>query len=671
MSDPDLRATADLGRAPPGPPPPAPDPHTVAEPAGGTAVVAAGRLGPYRVVRRLGSGGMGAVHLGVDDALGRHVALKTMLSAAAADPAARERFLREARAAAAVRSDHVVTIYQVGEDRGVPFIAMEFLAGAPLNEYLARRGRLTPAQALRVGREAALGLAAAHDLGLVHRDIKPANLWLEAPKGRVKILDFGIARRAGDDPRAGLTGTGQVVGTPGYMSPEQARGRPVDRRTDLFSLGVVLYQLCTGRLPFEGDTLTAVLTALAVDDPAPVRDRNPDVPDAFARVIHRLLAKNPADRPGSAAELVTELRAVEFGGAGASGRLPHVVYVAPPAADTPGAFAGLAADPPAAAADPATARGRRAPAGVSARTVWAAVAGAVLLAVALVAGTVLALRAPDPPRDPVTPAPDPKPPPPKPKPPPPEPKAPAPDPNPRPPDPPPPAGGVAREFQEGLARLLSNAPLPPALHDYLQGAGGTLHLSVGPAPIDDAGFDRLSRYPWAAAMAEFRIVAPNLSDAGFAHVARFREVRVLVVAGARVTDDGLKPLAALPRLAHLGLSGTPVTDKAAAVLAGLRTVAVLELAGTGFGDDGVKGLAPLAGLAALNLQGNPGVTDAALGHLHGRPAGFTLNVRGTKVTADGVRAYRAKNPGVVVQSDVEVAPPANAPNVPNVPPPGG
>jgi serine/threonine protein kinase/Leucine-rich repeat (LRR) protein len=293
-----------------------------------------GVLAGYRVQKLLGKGGMGAVYLALDDGLRRRVALKVMLPRYAANADANERFRREARAAAAVRHDNVVTVYQVGEDCGTPFLAMELLTGYPLNAYLKRKGRLTVPQALRVGVEVASGLAAAHAMGLVHRDIKPANLWLEAPQGRIKILDFGLAKPTGEGELAELTGEGAVMGTPAYMSPEQTRGGTIDARSDLFSLGVVLYQLCTGARPFDRATAMATAVAIASDEPTAVRDLNPDVPEAFATVIHALLAKAPAQRPQTAAEVARRLRELErTGGAAplpevtAAPAAPQVVYV--------------------------------------------------------------------------------------------------------------------------------------------------------------------------------------------------------------------------------------------------------------------------------------------------------------------------------------------------------
>ncbi len=272
-----------------------------------------GRLGRYRILKRLGAGGMGAVYLAHDDTLDRRLALKVMLPKFASNPQAKARFLREARTAALVRSDHVIAILDVDEIDGFPFIAMEFLQGIPLDRYLSAHPRLSIPQVVRFGLEVTQGLAAAHAHGLVHRDIKPANLFLEAPKGRVKVLDFGLAKETDPGEEAGVTRTGQVVGTPAYMSPEQARGEAVDSRSDLFSLGVVLYRLATGQQPFRGPTPMAVLMSLGLDDPTPVGELNPAVPPSLAGIIHRLLAKRPADRPQTAGEVHAVLVAVEDG----------------------------------------------------------------------------------------------------------------------------------------------------------------------------------------------------------------------------------------------------------------------------------------------------------------------------------------------------------------------
>lgn len=274
-----------------------------------------GRLGQYRILRVLGAGGMGRVFLVEDTHLKRAVALKVMSPHLIDKPAARERFLREARAAASIQDEHIVTIYQVGQINNVPFLAMELLQGESLADRLGRERTLPVPTVLRIGREIAEGLAVAHGRGLVHRDIKPANLWLEQggalPGGfkRVKILDFGLAR-AQEGPTS-LTASGQVLGTPHYMSPEQARGETIDARSDLFSLGCVLYRLTAGREAFSGATVMAVLTALAVEEPKPLSEFQGGLPEGLIALVRRLLSKDPASRPASAREVAAAIRGLE------------------------------------------------------------------------------------------------------------------------------------------------------------------------------------------------------------------------------------------------------------------------------------------------------------------------------------------------------------------------
>jgi serine/threonine protein kinase/Leucine-rich repeat (LRR) protein len=273
-----------------------------------------GTLGPYRVLQLLGEGGMGMVYSAIDTRLDRRLALKVMILQYASDPEARERFLREARAAAQICHDNVVTVYEAGVSDGVPYIAMQMLEGYSLDKYLRDGGVPPLSQVLQIAQQAAEGLAAAHRVGLMHRDVKPANLWLEAPHGRVKVLDFGLARPL--DNRIGMTMTGAVMGSPAYMSPEQARGERLDHRTDLFSLGAVLYRLCGGRLPFEGPTTMAALTALATQDPQPLQELNPAIPGKLAALIHQMLAKRADERPPSADDVVQQLHAIAQGTTG-------------------------------------------------------------------------------------------------------------------------------------------------------------------------------------------------------------------------------------------------------------------------------------------------------------------------------------------------------------------
>jgi eukaryotic-like serine/threonine-protein kinase len=261
-----------------------------------------GRLGGFEVNRVIGRGGMGVVLHAYDPILQRDVALKILDPQLAGNDTARQRFCREARAAASVTSENIVTIHQVDEDlkSGLPFLVMQLVTGESLEQRLRQVKKLTVADAVRLGAQAAAGLAAAHATGLIHRDVKPGNILLEAGTERVKLTDFGLAR-ATEDMK--LTKTGFVSGTPLYMAPEQARGDDVDHRADLFSLGVVLYEAVTGQPPFDGKTPLAVLRRVADDPHIPVHKLSPDVPEWFEGVIDRLLAKEPDQRFQSAAEL--------------------------------------------------------------------------------------------------------------------------------------------------------------------------------------------------------------------------------------------------------------------------------------------------------------------------------------------------------------------------------
>ncbi|HEX7448940.1 MAG TPA: serine/threonine-protein kinase [Pirellulales bacterium] len=294
-----------------------------------------GAIGPYQVRELIGRGGMGIVLRGFDAKLSRVVAIKVLAPELAAQPTARRRFLREAQAAAAVTHPHVVTIHAVDEDQW-PYLVMECIEGQSLQDKIERSGPLGLAEILRIGTQIAEGLAAAHKQGLVHRDVKPANILLENGVERVKITDFDLARAADD---VSLTRPGEISGTPQYMSPEQASGQRIDQRSDLFSLGCVLYAMCAGRPPFRADSMAAIVKKICDETPQPLAEIDPQMPDWLSKAIERLLAKDPNERIQSADEVATilggALAQVQAGRAMAAPVARHAIAVAPWAASRP------------------------------------------------------------------------------------------------------------------------------------------------------------------------------------------------------------------------------------------------------------------------------------------------------------------------------------------------
>ena len=626
-------APSETQAGPPTPPDGPPGPHPAT-------------LGGYRVERLLGEGGMGAVYLARDDKLDRAVALKTMRPEIAAQPGAVARFLREARAAAKVAHDNIIPILHIGEDAGTPYIVMPLLEGEPLNEFLRRVPVCPVAVVLKVGRETADGLAAAHARGLVHRDIKPANIWIEgdatssdlaARFRRVKVLDFGLARPANDDTQ--LTGTGAVLGTPAYMSPEQGRGQPVDFRTDLFSLGVVLYRMTTGVAPFTGANTMAILTSLAVDHPPPPVEKNPQVPPALSALIMQLLAKDRDARPKSTAEVAAALReigrqVVAARQAAEAGPLPVVVAypqpLAQPVAPEFNPFTELDASlpPPAEAVPEATAAEPRAvprppakkPRGAGA---WVAAGLASLVAVAAVVFAVVKLTGP---KD----------------------KGPTPSPNEVTKDEPKPPPKLPKD--KGGVPAPSTDPDRKAA-EWALSLGGTVSVKDGAGEREVTAAKDLPAGPFTVTGLNFANARDAVTDADLGRLNGLTGLAILYVHNSNVSDAGLSHLAGLSGLRQLYFGGSSqISDAGVAQLARLTGLTHVALSGAPVTDAGLAHLKGLPALANLNLQGSK-VTDAGLEHLTGMSQLTMLILNTTKVTAPGVAKLAKALPHCKITSD--------------------
>lgn len=264
-----------------------------------------GRLQEFRITKLIGEGGMGYVFHAVDQQLQRPVALKVLKTGAAA-ATGQARFLREARALALVSHPNVVTIHQVGIEKEFPFLVMELLKGQTLAQRIRDEQSLTITETVRCARQLLSGLVAVHDAGVVHRDIKPSNLWLQHPSDAVQLLDFGLVRQRESE----LTQVGALLGTPQYISPEQARGEPIDHRSDLYSVGVVIYEMLTGHPPHRENNAARQLAAVVAKCPKPLSEFRSDVPDALGVLVESLLQKQPGQRPKTASETLTRLDSV-------------------------------------------------------------------------------------------------------------------------------------------------------------------------------------------------------------------------------------------------------------------------------------------------------------------------------------------------------------------------
>src|SRR4051812_4331359 len=264
-------------------------------------------LGDFHVLRRLGQGGMGQVYLAEQVSLKRKVALKILRPDLPSSPTALQRFRREAEAVAQATHANIVQVYAIGDQDGIAYMAMEYVEGRNLREYLARKGPPDVPLALGIMRQVAAALQRAGELGIIHRDIKPENILLTR-KGEVKVADFGLSRcLAGDRQALSLTQSGMTMGTPLYMSPEQVEGKPLDPRTDIYSFGVTCYHMLAGHPPFQGQSPFEVALQHVRSDPAPLSGIRPDLPAGLCAVVHKMLAKDPAQRYQTGRELLRDI----------------------------------------------------------------------------------------------------------------------------------------------------------------------------------------------------------------------------------------------------------------------------------------------------------------------------------------------------------------------------
>ncbi len=267
-------------------------------------------IGGCTIKGRIAAGGMGTVYRARKESLEKTVAVKVLHPQSMTESDQVQRFMREAKVAASIDHPAVVEVYDVGQDHGLYYMVMEYLEGSDLRSQVMETGPLPPRKALRIARQVAEALAHAHDQGLIHRDVKPANLLMTAT-GDVKLVDFGLARLAGQEHE--VTVTGQIIGTPAFMSPEQCRGDPLDGRSDLYSLGATIYFLLSGAVPFSAKTPTALIHQVINDPPPPLKSVAPDVPDKLVALVQRLMTKHASARPQSGNELIAAIDEVLLG----------------------------------------------------------------------------------------------------------------------------------------------------------------------------------------------------------------------------------------------------------------------------------------------------------------------------------------------------------------------
>ncbi len=573
-----------------------------------------GSFGDYELLEVIARGGMGVVYKARQKSLNRLVALKMIRAGRLADEADILRFRREALAVAALNDDHIITIYQVGEEHGIPFLAMPLLEGQSVDRAIMSDAPMPVEQITRIGRDIAAGLATAHEHGILHRDIKPSNLWLE-PHGadtRVKILDFGLAREERGDGQPGTyhTDEGTLLGTPAYMAPEQASAMTVDARADLYSLGAVLYQLCTGRVPFEGKNAVSVFVAQTTTEIVPVRQLNPAVPEPVADLIQKMLAKDRDQRPASARAVADRLQAIE-----------NTYQSRERERAGPARSLTVAAPVPVAAPR----KPRALVAAVVALLVLGPLSyffGGMVVRFATNKGELI-VEADDSnveieiKQDDVVVQ----------------------------------DRSTKREFvlsagagEVEVYEKASGLKLATQKFTLTRGGKEYVHVTLGPKgsqpPADTGNADRRVA-EWVMSIGggvtirsgenERNIRAPKDLPAGAFHVV------AIGLQSTRLNDSSLVHLEGLNDLAVLNLDGTSVGDNGMEHLKGLTTITYLRLEGTQVGDVGLQHLKPLTNLTRLMLA-RTRVSDAGLKHLQSFPNLQEIDVRDTHITFKGYEA---------------------------------
>jgi eukaryotic-like serine/threonine-protein kinase len=557
-----------------------------------------GRIGHYEVLQVLGQGGFGIVFRAFDDVLHRVVAVKVLSPQMAATSPARKRFLREARSSAQVRHENVVQVYEVGE-QPLPYIAMEFIPGETLQQRLDRTGPIDVVEVVRIGRQIAEGLAAAHATDLIHRDIKPGNILLEGGQLRVKITDFGLARAADD---ASMSQSGIIAGTPMFMAPEQARGETLDQRADLFGLGSVLYVMAAGRPPFRANGTLAVLKRVAEDTPRPIREIIPETPQWLCDIIVHLQAKNPADRFQSARE-VADLLADCEAQLKANSRLKDFSRIP---------------------------RNKQLAVGRSGRRKWGASAAAVLLPVLALAVTEIsgvsnlfrgqqvtnqpkAAKQPTPPKLAVGPYTD--------------------------ADAQQIAASTADEQIEQVRKeLVRRNPGFDGKVDLKIEDGVVAELWINTDKVTDISpirvFNALRVLNLSGTHTDWRGNS-QLSDLTPLKGMPFDRLTYLDLAYTKVTDAGLELFKDCTELSHLNLDDTKVSDAGMESFKNCKALTFLFIGDTQVGDSGLAHFQNCTGLTSMNLA-NTKVSDAGMKHLRNCKNLEWINLSETKIGDAGI-----------------------------------